>query len=137
MAMIASTIMISSSVKPDCRRRARWGARLWMSSMSSRWDVMGFSWSSLSEILHVHDGLKNREDDEAHGRGHDDDEQGRQHRRELGDLAVDVALVGDGDVLQHRLELARTLAHGHHVHHHRRELPRALERRRDRLALAD
>ena len=53
------------------------------------------------------------------------------------DLHVDLELVGARHVLEHRLELARALADGDHVGHDRRELARALERRRDRLALLD
>ena len=53
-----------------------------------------------------------------------DDDQRRQNRGQTRDLPFDVALVGDGDILQHGLELAGTLAHRHHVHHHRGELAR-------------
>src|SRR5262249_28000318 len=53
MAMIARTIMISSSVKPACLRRARRCLRSY--SIISSWVMIG---SSLDHVLHFENGLK-------------------------------------------------------------------------------
>src|SRR6185312_6752948 len=131
-AMMASTTMISSSVNPDSIARAA------LPTIFVLLFSIALIWiSSLHEIRHVHDGLKDRKHDEHHGQRHANDEQGRQDRGQARHLAFDVALVGGGDVLQHGLQLAGTLADRHHVDHQRGELPRTLERVGDRLALTD
>src|SRR5665213_333044 len=121
-AMIANTIMISMSVKPASTVLA---TRLTHPLALFSFVLMAFS--SLDEVLHVENGLKDREHDEDHTQGHADDQQRRQDRGEPADLPLDVPLVGGGHVLEHRLELSGALADGDHVNHQGRELTGPLE----------
>ena len=91
----------------------------------------------LHELVHLDERHQDGEGDEPDASAHDDDHERLEQAGQRLHARLDLGVVGPRDVLEHLLELTAALADGDHVRHDGREVAAALERPRDRLALAD
>src|SRR5262245_66360110 len=74
---------------------------------------------SSSYVAHLQDGEDDGPHDEADHDRQDDDHDRLQHGGDAFGDDLDLLVVGVGDVVEHLLQLARLLAHRHHVAHAR------------------
>ena len=78
-----------------------------------------------------------RDDDEADGQAHSDDQDGFEQAHQGADQRVDFAVVGVGDFDQHLVQFAGFFTDLDHVHDEIVEDARMLERLGDRVAFFD
>src|SRR5262245_11192624 len=128
--MMTMTTIISARVKP---RRAR---GVWAICMSVE-SIRAAAARSLAEVADLEDRKDDRDDDIAYDNRQKDDHDRLQDRGHALRGDVDLLVVGQGDAVEHLLELARLLADRDHVADDGREGVGLLEGRGDVGALED
>src|SRR5512145_3428265 len=104
------TTMSSRSVKPSRPHRA------------PAFRIVRILASSTSDLRDFEQGQKDRDDDEADDRPHQQDDERLEERQHSGQSRLDLAVDGVGHLVQEVVELAAFLPDGHHLHEGRGNL---------------